>query len=367
MANSKLVALSGEDFTDLEAQEEKELLKKEIAFWKLYINDQKKNKVYTKHTSFTFIQEAIDLLEYEFVTRYDREADFYFDEDFSGHELKDVWIYSESVVALKWMDLHEQDPLIAEGFYDAIFLGKSDKLDSFKYLSGYLAAHEFRHSVEASFSQRSQAEIDVLRSIHNDYLNHRTTLIKKARESISTFAEWQSKEETDWQARVQTLESTYQDKLRLEGPAKYWADKAIQHSNRGVIWVSILFAFLFLASIGLWVSFNFWLTGDRATFSLNHVGGILLFVTLLSTMAFSIRALSKLAFSSFHLQRDAEEREQLTHLYLALSNETLVDEDSRKIILQSLFSRSETGLISNETGPTMPGITDLLSTLKKPN
>jgi hypothetical protein len=64
--------------------------------------------------------------------------------------------------------------------------------------------------------------------------------------------------------------------------------------------------------------------------------------------------LAKMTFSSFHLQRDAEEREQLAYVYLALVNESKADDESQKIILQSLFSRAETGLLSGENGPTMP-------------
>ena len=74
--------------------------------------------------------------------------------------------------------------------------------------------------------------------------------------------------------------------------------------------------------------------------------------------------MAKLTFSAFHLQRDAEEREQLTHLYLNLREGANDDVESRRIILQSLFSRSESGLLSNETGPTMP-IQDLIQIIKK--
>ena len=44
----------------------------------------------------------------------------------------------------------------------------------------------------------------------------------------------------------------------------------------------------------------------------------LLFITFISFLAFGIRALNKLTFNSFHLARDAEERESLTIFYLAL-------------------------------------------------
>jgi hypothetical protein len=62
--------------------------------------------------------------------------------------------------------------------------------------------------------------------------------------------------------------------------------------------------------------------------------------------------------------RDSEEREQLTYLYLSLKNQSAVDDNSKDIILQALFSRTETGLLAQEHGPTMPGI-ELIKTVTK--
>ena len=60
-------------------------------------------------------------------------------------------------------------------------------------------------------------------------------------------------------------------------------------------------------------------------------------------------------FSSYHLARDAEERHTLTFFYLALIKDTEVNEEDRKMILQSLFSRTDTGLLKEDSSPTLPG------------
>ena len=71
-----------------------------------------------------------------------------------------------------------------------------------------------------------------------------------------------------------------------------------------------------------------------------------------------------MTFSSFHLMRDAEEREQLTHLYLNLRDGKDDDPESRKIILQALFSRSDTGLLAGDHSPTMPTVQDAIKIIK---
>lgn len=58
--------------------------------------------------------------------------------------------------------------------------------------------------------------------------------------------------------------------------------------------------------------------------------------------------------SAFHLARDARERYQLTRVYLAMLKANAVDPEHRAIILQSLFSRADTGLLKHDSGPTMP-------------
>lgn len=82
---------------------------------------------------------------------------------------------------------------------------------------------------------------------------------------------------------------------------------------------------------------------------------MLILLTIISFGAYLIRTFAKFTFSSFHLARDAEERYHLTLVYLALKKDANVEEKDRQIILQSLFSRAETGLIGADGGPTMPG------------
>ncbi|WP_232115434.1 MULTISPECIES: DUF6161 domain-containing protein [Tenacibaculum] len=79
-----------------------------------------------------------------------------------------------------------------------------------------------------------------------------------------------------------------------------------------------------------------------------------IYVTFISFLAYGIKALHKVVFSSFHLARDSEEREQLTYFYLALIKEKAVDEKDKNLIMQSLFSRADTGLLKDDSSPTMP-------------
>lgn len=116
----------------------------------------------------------------------------------------------------------------------------------------------------------------------------------------------------------------------------------------GVSVVSALLLFILLLSLG---------NGFFETAFSDPVKGIkwsIILVTMVSLLAFTIKILAKMTFSSLHLSRDSEEREQLAHFYLALKHETTISENERQLILQSLFSRSDTGLLKEDSAPTMP-------------
>ena len=73
-----------------------------------------------------------------------------------------------------------------------------------------------------------------------------------------------------------------------------------------------------------------------------------------SVLIYFIRLFVKLSKSAYHLSRDARERYQLTHVFLAMIRKGAIQVEDRKIILQALFSRADTGLLKTDGGPTMP-------------
>ncbi|WP_145915402.1 DUF6161 domain-containing protein [Geobacter anodireducens] len=121
--------------------------------------------------------------------------------------------------------------------------------------------------------------------------------------------------------RIDELEALYSEKLKLEKPAEYWRTRASHFRTIGHRWGTVV-ALTTIASVILfsWL-FSQWLKSGQAfeKFSVHHWQGIILLASVLSLVAYLIRIFGKLTFSSFHLQRDAEEREQLCYLYLALA------------------------------------------------
>lgn len=259
---------------------------------------------------------------------------------------------------------------------------------------GNIMAYEFLLQDQSQIVKRRYAEKKAFSTLRHDLEEERNKQVSNFEEFRKDYLTWNKNSQSefnDWFAecrnrsdstiadhstffnqmtdhainRHKELEELYVEKLRLEKPAKYWEDRAKSLRFQGVTWSIILAVVLSGGVVYFTYLFTHWLNGQEMTFSLHSLQGTVLLAVIISAFVFIIRMLSRLAFSSFHLQRDAEERQQLTYVYLALSNETHADEESRKIILQALFSRAETGLLASESGPTMPGVEGMAGLISK--
>ncbi|MEP0175057.1 MAG: DUF6161 domain-containing protein [Paraglaciecola sp.] len=320
------------------------------------------------------------------------------------NNIRQNWLWSGHPFVGAFLECNKQYGIqAATSFFSFIVNKQFNNSNRREDFIGSLLAYEFelqdseltkrRNSEKASFSQlRNQL----------DETTHK--LIGEADDLKDNFSSWDEKTRTDWQswleevssehtsqqetqknehenqqssqkdefisymdgckARIAELENTYQEKLRLEKPATYWKKSAKKYGNQGSLWSIALVASILLGLVYFYDFFDSWLKGQAVAVKLNTLQGAVIFGSILAVYAFLVKTISKLTFSSFHLMRDSEEREQLTYLYLSLNNDGQIDESSRELILQALFSRSETGLLAGESGPTMP-VHDLLKTVLK--
>lgn len=283
----------------------------------------------------------------------------------------------------------------ANAFY-AYATGKSiSNLQQKNVLSGAFAAYEFFDAPDEHIKRKSSEKIS-LSALRNEFKRAQDGLFSDVESMKSEIKDWshrakkkqvrryraqkvlsqklyerneqQFAEQKDWwEKEFQNLRQVYEDQLKLEGPAKYWLKAAKKFKVQGTIAALVLVLLVTIGLISITSILELWMLKGETPLSLSSVQGIILFGSLAAVFAFGVRVLSRLTFSSFHLMRDAEERHQLTHLYLSLINETESDERAREIILQALFSRSETGLLGTENGPTMPGIRDIANGMGRSN
>ncbi|MEN8170504.1 MAG: DUF6161 domain-containing protein [Pseudomonadota bacterium] len=307
------------------------------------------------------------------------------------------WLWSGHPYSEAYISCHERyGNEAAEAFLDVVLRNNTNGIANANKFFGVMSAYEYL-TQESPIIQRSESERASLEHLRAELDEAKTTLIGEVEDFKDDYSDWYAETQVGaeklyrvnrklgerqarkndkafneqlrtWSGAVDELEKTYEEKLRLQKPAEYWNKAARKYGIQGGLWSLAIVAAVVVGLIYFREFFLTWLRGQEIGIQLNTVQGVVLFGTIAAVYAYLLRVLSRLAFSSFHLMRDAEEREQLTYLYLSLSMETEVDKDSREIVLQALFSRSETGLLTVESGPTMPGLHEVVraaSTVKR--
>lgn len=259
--------------------------------------------------------------------------------------LSTKWVWSGQSFIPAWLNSYKVSHAAGEGFIQATLTNAIPNMSSYDWLKGYLLAYEFELQGESFVTKRRDSEVLAFEHLKGALVEQKNDLVGE----ISRF-----------KTEAENVTNTYVDFMRLKGPAKYWKDRADECKVQGNYWANCLGVTLGIALfIFIWLM-DSWLKAFSTKINLNTLEGAVIFATIISVFAFAIKTLSKLTFSAYHLQRDAEEREQLTHLYLALSNDNKVDSESRNIVLQALFSRSDSGLLAGDHSPTMPSIQDAI-------
>lgn len=279
------------------------------------------------------------------------------------------------------------------GLFQGAYMYLSDELrglqniQSLQYFKGIMMAYEFSTAGESLITKRKKKEQASLDQIRNSYLAY----ISQSEEQLKSFLadgqsefsnslkefeenkseqreshlNWLNQTQTKYSEfhkstkdRIHELEETYAEKLKLEEPAIYWKERG-KKMQQQAWWSLVVLIALVLISAGslyllLWNApqeiYSSFISEDKSS----AIRWSIVFIVFLSFIAFGIRALTKVMFSSFHLARDAQERYTLTYFYLSLLKDASVEKEDRKLIIQSLFSRSDTGLLKEDSAPTMP-------------
>lgn len=400
--NIQLNDLSGKSFKFEGLREFYEFLNTEATFWKEQRNliENGQNQIHGALNNYNRLGQAAKEIESwtdklkEWDDNYIQQQINSLDQNTLRHAMPN-WLWSGHPFVKPFVDSHkEYGNAVATAFLDYITKKQIGNLNHHSAFLGAMIGYEFtnqdseiikrRNGEKASLAQlRSQLEkttntlIGETENLKEDlnswFSENRETWSSWLKKSATEHSEQQTKHKDEFIAymdgcrtRISDLENTYQEKLRLEKPAQYWKRAARKLGIQGGLWSLALIFSLLLGVVYFSGFFTEWLKGQQISVQLNTIQGVVIFGTVLAVYAFLVRTLSRLAFSSFHLMRDAEEREQLTYLYLSLINDQKIDENSRDIVLQALFSRSETGLLTTETAPTMPSVGEILRTASKP-
>lgn len=245
-----------------------------------------------------------------------------------------------------------------EGFYYG--MEYKNAIQSIEILvSNYgLSYKEALEKAEKELNELVENSSNLFYSQQEEILEVKTNTLKEIAEQKKQFLEYKTQKEQE----LTDLENLYQEKLKLSKPAEYWKKMSKSYTRSGGIWlgVSALLAVAIISGLALLIIYTPNLF-EKNAYWLDIVKDTALLTVITSVAIYVLRITIKLSLSSFHLSRDAREREQLSYFYLSLMESKGITEKERALIINSLFSRSDTGLLKGDASPSMTAnISDLL-------
>ena len=275
--------------------------------------------------------------------------------------LSNGWLYSKTKLAAFLLQYIGKEPLFFSGFKRIIATTRTSELawsaagieganTALLYLGLTDSAKSTSEECITEFSNNirlANENYAKLNQQYNDAFHKQDLRLKETQRLLDEF--FKEKE-----LRATELEKLYGEKLRLSAPAQYWQETNASYSKKGKWWLgaSIATAILTVATLLCVLIFLPDLfSAESHIFDIIKNSAIV--TVIASVLIYVMRLFVKLAMSSFHLSRDANERDKLVNFYLSLINEKAVTEKERAIIINALFSRSDTGLLTGESAPVM--------------
>lgn len=185
-------------------------------------------------------------------------------------------------------------------------------------------------------------------------------------EKVSEFAEFK-KSLDDWQKekheKIKALEDTYENKLSLEAPEKLWRERSEEHQKLADKWTDYLIytvIALIISLVVLVVIIHYYLNTIQN--ELPFISKSFILISIISFFIYIIRILIKIVMSNHHLATEYKQKAALTRFYQALTKAgTNIDKEERLIIINSLFSKVETGLVKTDSSNDSDTILAILS------
>lgn len=183
---------------------------------------------------------------------------------------------------------------------------------------------------------------------------------------VSEFDEFQ-KSLDNWQKEkhenIKILEDTYEKKLSLEAPETLWKERSKEHQDLADKWTNYLIVTaiaLIITLAGLVIVIYLYLNSIQS--KLPFISESFILISVISFFIYIVRILIKIVMSNHHLATEYKQKAALTRFYQALTKAgTDIEKEERLIIINSLFSKVETGLVKTDTSNDSEAILALLS------
>lgn len=223
--------------------------------------------------------------------------------------------------------------------------------------------------------------INEITSQKNDYINfmnsEKQNYTNWFNESTEKFDEMHSKNQNDYDTflndsneRLESLEKTYSEKLKVEKPSEYMENKAKEYGRKTIYWsiATIILSIGLICLLGLILNPSVTFTEKLITIQLFNnempVYSSIVIFAMIALVIYVLKIFIKMIISSKHLREEYYQKHILTYFYLSLVKDNNLTQEQGNIILATLFSKADTGLIKGDMSSDIESIYKLMITTK---
>lgn len=201
-------------------------------------------------------------------------------------------------------------------------------------------------------------------SIGNNFQNSTTETKKNFSEDIDAVKQDLNKFVQEKKASLDKLETTYEQKLSLEEPAKFWETQAQKY--RRSFWVltfvAIISALIILAT-GVYLLNDIHQYINSSQKIANIFPAYIIPLSFISLLVYVFKTIVNMAMSSRHVMIEFQQKSALTNYYLVMLQSGKLNPDEKSLIFPAIFAKIDTGLIKSSN--TTDDLLQVLASLKK--
>lgn len=201
-------------------------------------------------------------------------------------------------------------------------------------------------------------------SIGNNFQNSTTETKKNFSEDIDAVKQDMNNFVQEKKASLDKLETTYEQKLSLEEPAKFWETQAQKY--RLSFWiltcVAVVSALIILAT-GVYLLNDIHQYINSSQKIANIFPAYIIPLSFISLLVYVFKTIVNMAMSSRHVMIEFQQKSALTNYYLVMLQSGKLNPDEKSLIFPAIFAKIDTGLIKSSN--TTDDLLQVLASLKK--
>lgn len=210
-------------------------------------------------------------------------------------------------------------------------------------------------SARVSFKKETQNYLELQKQQFEKADVEHGIYIEELKDNLSVFI--QEKKE-----QVSNLEDSYEQKLKLKAPIKFWEDESKKYKKSAIYWsVGAVVSGLLIILTGLWIL----KIGEQDLDKLKNISIIPVYfvpIALISLLIYILRTLIKIAISNQHISVEYAQKAAMTDYYLSMIQEGHIgiSIEEKQLLLPTIFSKIDSGLIKSDSA----GDSDISELLK---